>query len=71
MGWHHWGGKTDLIILNRSTLTGHQYIDEILDTQVGFYAGAVGEKPVLMDEKVQPHSAYVVQDYLQRECFVH
>ena len=29
-----WDGRTDLVVLNRGTLTGQRYIDEMLETQV-------------------------------------
>ena len=43
-----WGGisldgQADLVIIERGTLTARRYIDEILNTHVRFYAGAIGD----------------------------
>jgi hypothetical protein len=62
-----WDGRTDLVLLNKGTLTGQRYIDDILDNKVRLYAGAVGDQFILMDDNVSPHRARVVQDYLERE----
>jgi hypothetical protein len=35
-------GRTDLVVVNRGTLTGQRYIDDILKNQVRLYAEAVG-----------------------------
>ena len=59
-------GRTDLLVLNRGTLTGRRYIDDILETQVRLYAGAVGDEFILTDDNARPHRARVVQDYLER-----
>ena len=41
--------------------------DEILDTQVKLYAGAVGDQFILMDDNARPHTAHIVQRYLYIE----
>jgi hypothetical protein len=61
----NWDGRTDLVVLNRGTLTGKRYIDYILDNQIRLYAGADGDQ--LMDDNARPHRARVVKDYLERE----
>lgn len=38
--WDRW---TDLIVLNRGTLTGKRYSYDMLDTQVRLYAGTLGD----------------------------
>jgi hypothetical protein len=48
-------GRTDLVVINRGTLTGHQYIDDTLDNQVRLYAGAHGGQFILMDNNSGPH----------------
>jgi hypothetical protein len=58
-------GRTDLVVLNRGTLTGQQYIDDTLDNQVRLYAGADGGQFILMDNNSGPHRTRVVQDYLE------
>jgi hypothetical protein len=42
--------RTDLVVLNRGTLTGQRYIDNILDNQVRLYAGASGYQSILMED---------------------
>lgn len=36
--------QTELFVLNRGTMTGQRYFDEILDAYIKLYAGAVGER---------------------------
>ena len=62
-------GRTDLVVLNRGTLTGQRYIDDILDNQIRLYAAAVGDQFILMDDNARPHRARVVQGYLERVFF--
>ena len=62
-----WDGRTDLVVLNQGTLTAQRYRDEILDTQVRLYAGAVGDQFILMDDNARPHTAHIVQRYLYIE----
>jgi hypothetical protein len=42
-------------------------LDEILNTQVRLYAGATGNWIILMDDNARPHTANVVQEYLERQ----
>ena len=70
-----WGGisrdgRTDLHVLERGTMTGVRYRDEILDVYVRPYAGAVGPEFILMDDNAHPHRARVVDQYLQQETIV-
>jgi hypothetical protein len=58
-------GRTVVVVLNKGTLTSQRYIDEISDTQVRLYAGAVDNQWITADNKVCPHRARVVQDYRQ------
>lgn len=55
--------RTDLVVLNRSTLTGQRYIDDILDNQVRLYAGAVGDHFILMDDTARTQRDRVVLHY--------
>jgi hypothetical protein len=49
-------------------LTAHWYQDEILHTYVSLYAGAIGNEFILMDDNnARPHTANVVQKYLELE----
>ena len=52
-----WGGisrnvRTDLQVI-RGTMTGLRYRDEIIDPFVRPYAGAVGERFILMDDNAR------------------
>jgi hypothetical protein len=54
-----WGGisldgLTDLVELNRGTLTDQQYIDGILDNQVRLYDWEVGDQLILMEIMLAP-----------------
>ena len=62
-----WDGRTDLIVLDRGTLTAQRYRDEILNTHVRLYAGAIGNGFIFMDDNARPHTANVVQEYLERQ----
>jgi hypothetical protein len=60
-------GRTDLHVLERGTMTGVRYRDEILNVYVRPYAGAVGPESILMDDNARPHRARVVEQYFQQE----
>ena len=50
-------------------MTGIRYRDEILAPIVRFYAGAIGDDFILMDDNATPHRARIVNGYLQQETF--
>ena len=52
------GGRTDLHIVMRGTMTGVRYRDDI------------GPQFILMDDNVRPHPARVVEDYLRQETII-
>nr|KAG5695939.1 hypothetical protein BaRGS_017520 [Batillaria attramentaria] len=60
-------GKTDLHVFWNGTLTAIRYRDEILDPVVRPYAGAIGPEFILMDDNARPHSARIVDQYLEEE----
>ena len=62
-----WYGRTDLIVFNRGVLTAERYRDEVLDPHVRLFAGAVGDGFILMDDNARPHTARIVQEYLEME----
>ena len=62
-----WDGRTELVILDRGTLTAQRYLDEIISTHVRFYAGAIGDGFILMDDNARPHVARIVQNYRHQE----
>lgn len=70
-----WGGisrdgKTDLHVMERGTMTGVRYRDEILNVYVRPYAGAIGPNFILMDDNARPHRARVVDRFLEQETIV-
>ncbi|GBN60330.1 Transposable element Tcb2 transposase [Araneus ventricosus] len=56
-------GRTPLHILER----GVRYRDEILETYVRLFRGAVGPEFILMDDNARPHRALLVDEFLERE----
>ena len=46
--------KTDLYIIETGTLTAMRYCNEILDQFVRPYAGAIGQRFILMDDNAHP-----------------
>jgi transposase len=67
-----WGGitlngRTDLHVIDYGTLTGQRYRDNILDTYVRLFRGAMGPNFILMDDNARPHRAGIVDDYLGSE----
>jgi hypothetical protein len=70
-----WGGiirdgRTDLHFLERGTMTGVQYRDDILDVYTRPYTGALGPAFILMDDNARPHRAREVEQYLQQEAII-
>ncbi len=67
-----WGGicldgRTDLVVIDGGALTALRYRDEVLEPVVGPFAGALGQDFVLMHDNARPHTARVVQAYLEQE----
>jgi len=60
-------GRTHLYVIENGSLTGVSYRDEILHNIVRPYAGATGPDFILMDDNARPHTARVVEQYLQAE----
>lgn len=72
-----WGGisleaKTALVFLvgansnpGAGGLTSERYINEVLEEHVVPYAGYVGENFLFMHDNARPHTAAIVQQYLQ------
>ena len=63
-------GKTDLHVIDNSTLTALRYVNEILDVYVRPYAGAVGENFILMDDNARAHRARITDQYLEQATIV-
>lgn len=59
--------KTELAYIptgNLGGLTAQRYIDEVLDEHVVPYAGFIGDNFLLMQDNARPHTAEIVQNYL-------
>ncbi|GFW90138.1 transposable element Tcb2 transposase [Trichonephila clavipes] len=55
-------GRTRLHVVANGTMTGQQYIDEVLLPHVLLFRGAVGDKFVFMDDNATCHRTLAVQD---------
>ncbi len=65
-----WGGicldgRTDLVVIDEGALTAVGYWDEVLEPMGRPFAGALGQDFVLMHDNARPHTARVVQAYLE------
>ena len=58
-------GCTDLDVFHRGTVNAEDYRDDILDTYVRPYVGAIGDDFLLQDDNARPHGAHIVDDYLK------
>jgi len=62
-------GRTDIIFIEGS-LTAERYIEEVLSEAVVPFAPFVGDQFLLMHDNARPHTARIVNDYLER-CSIH
>ena len=60
-------GRTYLHVIDRGTITGIRYRDEILEPIVRPFAGAMGDRFVLMQDNARPHTARVSLNFLEEE----
>lgn len=60
-------GRTDLIVIDRGSLTGVRYRDEVLRPVVVPIARAIGQNFILMQDNARPHIARVVMNFLDNE----
>ncbi|GFX54876.1 transposable element Tc1 transposase [Trichonephila clavipes] len=60
-------GRTSLHVVANGTMTGQQYIDEVLLPHVRLFRCAVGDKFVFMDDNATCHRTLAVQDCLDSE----
>ncbi|KMQ82797.1 dna-mediated transposase [Lasius niger] len=61
------GGRTDLHIFDKGSITGKRYRDEVLEPTVRLFRGAVGHEFIFMDDNATPHRAALVDDFLESE----
>ena len=67
-----WGGicldgRTDLVVIDGGALTAVRHRDEVLEPVVRPFARALGQDFVLMPDNARPHTARVVQTYLEQD----
>ncbi|GFT66989.1 transposable element Tcb2 transposase [Trichonephila clavipes] len=63
-------GRTDPYIIRDGPLTARQYRDEILRPIEVYYAAAIGDDFILIDDNCRPHRANLVEDFLFEEGIV-
>ncbi|GFS98212.1 transposable element Tcb2 transposase [Trichonephila clavipes] len=67
-----WGGimlngQTELHILDRGSVTGNRYCDEVLLPHVRLSRGAIGPDFIFMDANAGPHRTLAVEELLESE----
>ena len=60
-------GQKDLVVIDRGALTAVRYQDEVLEPVVQSFAGALGQDFVLLHGYARPHTARVVEAYMEQE----
>ncbi|GFU73597.1 transposable element Tcb2 transposase [Trichonephila clavipes] len=60
-------GRTKLHILNRGSVTGDSYCDEVLLPHVRLFRGAIGPYFIFMDANARPHRTLAVEELLESE----
>ena len=64
-----WGGisiqgRTELVVIDRGSLTAIRYVNDIIHPIVRPFAGAIGQDFILMHDNARPHTARVTRQYL-------
>lgn len=57
--------RTELVFIDRGTLTAQRYIEEILEEHVVVFAQFIGNEFVFMHDNARPHTARIVAQYLE------
>ncbi|KAL3277559.1 hypothetical protein HHI36_012903 [Cryptolaemus montrouzieri] len=65
-----WGGisfhsRTELVLVNKGTMTAARYIADILEPRVVPFGPLNGENFIYMHDNARPHAARVVTEFLQ------
>jgi transposase len=63
-GGFSWEARTQLVFIERGTLTAHRYIEEVLQDHVVGFAQLAGDGFIFMHDNARPHTARIVTDYL-------
>lgn len=58
-------GRTELVAIENGNLTGERYAQEILNEYAGPYLANMDDGSMLMHDNARPHTARVVQEYIQ------
>lgn len=56
------GGRTDLVVLINASMTATRYRDMVVEPIIIPFAGAIGERFVLIDDNARPHRARIVNE---------
>lgn len=57
--------RTELVLIENGTLNAERYVEEILNEHVGPFMSSMGENTIFMHDNARPHTARIVNDYLQ------
>ena len=57
--------RTELVFIENGTLNGQRYVEEILNEHVGPFMARLRENAWFMHDNARPHTAAVVQNYLE------
>ncbi|GFY27143.1 transposable element Tcb2 transposase [Trichonephila clavipes] len=60
-------GRTDLHFFDTGSVTAQRYRDEVLESYVHLFRGAVGPDFIFMDDNVPFHRAVLIDDFLETE----
>ena len=60
-------GRTELVVVDRGSLTAIRYVNDIIHPIVRPFAGAIGQIFILMHDNARPHTARVTRQYLLDE----
>ncbi|KAL1489805.1 hypothetical protein ABEB36_013737 [Hypothenemus hampei] len=64
-----WGGvsfnaRTELVFIQNGTLNAHRYLTEVLEVHAVPFMMTLGENATFMHDNARPHTARMVNDYL-------
>ncbi|KFM74688.1 Transposable element Tcb2 transposase, partial [Stegodyphus mimosarum] len=60
-------GRTPFHVFDRGSVTGVRYRDEVWEPCVRFFQSAVGPEFILHDDNARPHTALLVDEFLESE----